>query len=86
MRPRKKVKKQKIFKIAFPTTFILRPFGLKRPLLPQMPIENEQFQHFIRQIKTKLIIFFLNCPLKMGHLCGKSRSHFTAKGHKIKVV
>ena len=68
MRPRKKVKKQKIFKIAFPTTFILRPFGLKRPLLPQIPIENEQFQHFIRQINTKSMKFILNCPSKTGHL------------------
>ena len=70
MRPRKKVKKQKIFKIAFPTTFILRPFGLKRPLLPQMPIENEQFQHFIRQINTKLMKFFSELS-NTGHLWQK---------------
>ena len=42
MRPRKKVKKQKVVTIVFPTTFILRPFALKRPLLPQMTVENEQ--------------------------------------------
>ena len=30
----KKVKKQKVFKIAFPTTFILWSFALKRLLLP----------------------------------------------------
>ena len=67
MHLRKKVKKQKIFKIAFPTTFILQPFGLKRPLLPQMPIENEQFQHFIRQINTNMK-FYSELSIKTGHL------------------
>ena len=66
-----KVIKQKIFKIAFPTTFILRPFGLKRPLLPQMPIENEQFQHFIRQINTKLMKFFSELSIKHGTFMAK---------------
>ena len=68
MHLRKKVKKQKIFKIAFPTTFILRPFGLKRPLLPQMTIENEQFQHFIRQINT---CFFSELSIKNGTFVAK---------------
>ena len=61
-------KNKKIFKIAFPTTFIIGPFALKRPLLPQMTVENEQFQHFIRQINT---CFFSELSIKNGTFVAK---------------
>ena len=61
MRSRKKVKKQKVFKIAFP---------ISCSLLPQMTVKNEQFQDFIRHINTKLMKFFSELS-NTGHLWQK---------------
>ena len=71
MRHRKKVIKQKIFRIVFPTTLTEVLVALKCPLLPQMTVENEQFQHFIRQINTKLMKFFSELFIKNGTFVAK---------------
>ena len=71
MRPRKKVIKQKVFRIAFPTNYPAVLVALKCPLLPQMTVENEQFQHFIRQINTKLMKFFSELFIKNGTFVAK---------------
>ena len=71
MRPRKKVIKQKVFRIAFSTNYTAVLVALKCPLLPQMTVENEQFQHFIRQINTKLMKFFSELFIKNGTFVAK---------------